>query len=123
MASQMKRMKNNAIVGNIGHFDNELDMAGLEKSSKRVNIKPQVDKYIFEGGNAIIVLAEGCLLNLGCATSHPSFVFSCSFTNQVLAQIELWREKDSGKYARGHVYVLPKILEVSRVRSCFEPFS
>merc|ERR1712244_25845 len=85
----MKKMKNNAIVGNIGHFDNEIDMAGLEKVTKRMNIKPQVDKYTFESGNGVIVLAEGRLLNLGCATGHPSFVMSCSFSNQALAQIEL----------------------------------
>merc|ERR1712032_1180239 len=112
MADSMAKMKNNAIVGNIGHFDNEIDMAGLEKVTKRINIKPQVDKFIFEDtGNAVIILAEGRLLNLGCATGHPSFVMSCSFTNQVLAQLELWKEKDSGKYARGKVYVLPKSLD------------
>jgi len=111
MADTMKKMKNNAIVGNIGHFDNEIDMAGLMKITKRDNIKPQVDKFIFEDGHAIIVLAEGRLLNLGCATGHPSFVMSCSFTNQTLAQLELWKEKDSGKYARGHVYLLPKVLD------------
>merc|ERR1711971_255260 len=85
MVENMKKMKNNAIVGNIGHFDNELDMEGLEKAAKRENIKPQVDRYTFgekDGGNSIIVLAEGRLLNLGCATGHPSFVMSCSFTNQ-----------------------------------------
>merc|ERR1712228_1141699 len=75
------------------------------------NIKPQVDKFTFKSGNSVIVLAEGRLLNLGCATGHPSFVMSSSFTNQVLAQIELWREKSSGKYARGKVYVLPKKLD------------
>lgn len=112
MKDTMSKMKNNAIVGNIGHFDNEIDMDGLMKATKRVNIKPQVDKFIFEDtGNAVIVLAEGRLLNLGCATGHPSFVMSCSFTNQVLAQLELWKEKDSGKYARGKVYVLPKSLD------------
>merc|ERR1712157_226209 len=112
MKDTMSKMKNNAIVGNIGHFDNEIDMEGLMKATKRVNIKPQVDKFIFEDtGNAVIILAEGRLLNLGCATGHPSFVMSCSFTNQVLAQLELWKEKDSGKYARGKVYVLPKSLD------------
>jgi len=112
MKDTMSKMKNNAIVGNIGHFDNEIDMDGLMKATKRVNIKPQVDKFIFEDtGNAVIILAEGRLLNLGCATGHPSFVMSCSFTNQVLAQLELWKEKDSGKYARGKVYVLPKSLD------------
>jgi len=111
MADTMAKMKNNAIVGNIGHFDNEIDMDGLMKITKRDNIKPQVDKFIFQDGKAIIVLAEGRLLNLGCATGHPSFVMSASFTNQTLAQLELWKEKDSGKYARGHVYVLPKLLD------------
>merc|ERR1712194_639873 len=111
MAETMHQMKNNAIVGNIGHFDNEIDMAGLEKMTKRINIKPQVDKFVFEDGHGVIVLAEGRPLNLGCATGHPSFVMSCSFTNQVLAQLELYNEKDSGKYARGKVYVLPKNLD------------
>merc|ERR1719282_484118 len=102
MKDHMAKMRDNAIVGNIGHFDNEIDMAGLMKATKRVNIKPQVDKFVFEEtGNGVIVLAEGRLLNLGCATGHPSFVMSCSFTNQVLAQIELYRERESGKYARG----------------------
>jgi adenosylhomocysteinase len=112
MVDMMKTMKNNAIVGNIGHFDNEIDMDGLIAATTRMNIKPQVDKFIFEDtGRGIIILAEGRLLNLGCATRHPSFVMSCSFTNQALAQIELWKEKDSGKYESGKVYVLPKILE------------
>ena len=111
MAADMAKMKNNAIVGNIGHFDNEIDMDGLMKDAKRTNIKPQVDKFTFESGNAVIILAEGRLLNLGCATGHPSFVMSCSFTNQVLAQLELWKEKDTNKYARGQVYVLPKTLD------------
>jgi len=112
MTETMKKMKNNAIVGNIGHFDNEIDMDGLMKATTRMNIKPQVDKFIFEDtGKGIIILAEGRLLNLGCATGHPSFVMSCSFTNQALAQIELWTEKDSGKYESGKVFVLPKILD------------
>jgi len=111
MADTMSKMKNNAIVGNIGHFDNEIDMAGLEAITKRMNIKPQVDKYTFENGNGVIVLAEGRLLNLGCATGHPSFVMSASFTNQAIAQLELWKEKDTGKYETGKVYVLPKILD------------
>ena len=111
MTEMMSKMKNNAIVGNIGHFDNEIDMEGLMKATKRINIKPQVDKFVFPSGNGVIVLAEGRLLNLGCATGHPSFVMSSSFTNQVLAQIELWKEKDSGKYASGKVYVLPKALD------------
>ena len=111
MTSMMKRMKNNAIVGNIGHFDNEIDCMGLANAAKRINIKPQVDRFVFEDGKGIILLAEGRLLNLGCATGHPSFVMSSSFTNQTLAQLELWKEKDSGKYARGKVYVLPKTLD------------
>merc|ERR1711971_1043313 len=111
MADTMGKMKKNAIVGNIGHFDNEIDMDGLMSITKRMNIKPQVDKFEFEEGRGVIVLAEGRLMNLGCATGHPSFVMSSSFTNQTLAQLELWREKDSGKYATGKVYVLPKILD------------
>jgi len=112
MASDMQKMKNNAIVGNIGHFDNEIDMEGLEKTKgvKRVNIKPQVDKYVFEDGHGIIILAEGRLLNLGCATGHPSFVMSCSFTNQTIAQIDLWENRDTGKYKTA-VYTLPKVLD------------
>merc|ERR1712072_660576 len=108
----MEQMKNNAIVGNIGHFDNEIDMAGLEgfKGIKCDNIKPQVDRFIFPNGKGIIVLASGRLLNLGCATGHPSFVMSCSFTNQTLAQLELWKERDTGKYAKD-VYLLPKELD------------
>mmetsp|Transcript_5551 Transcript_5551/g.11572 ORF Transcript_5551/g.11572 Transcript_5551/m.11572 type:complete len:455 (+) Transcript_5551:382-1746(+) len=111
MADSIKNMKNNAIVGNIGHFDNEIDMEGVMAISTRVNIKPQVDKFVFEGGNGVIVLAEGRLLNLGCATGHPSFVMSCSFTNQALAQLEFWKEKTSDKYKTGHVYLLPKHLD------------
>merc|ERR1719436_394636 len=113
MVNQMEKMKNNAIVGNIGHFDNEIDMAGLEACPgvKRLNIKPQVDKWTFSNGTSIIVLAEGRLLNLGCATGHPSFVMSCSFTNQVVAQLDLWKEKDTGKYKEGEVYTLPKELD------------
>lgn len=112
MIDHMAKMKNNAIVGNIGHFDNEIDMAGLQSypGIQRLNIKPQVDKWIFPDGHAVIVLAEGRLLNLGCATGHPSFVMSCSFTNQVVAQLELWNERKSGKYER-KVYVLPKHLD------------
>merc|ERR1712176_892009 len=98
MNEHMAKLRDNCIVGNIGHFDNEIDMAGLMKITKRINIKPQVDRFVFDSGNGVIVLAEGRLLNLGCATGHPSFVMSCSFTNQALAQIELWTEKDSGKY-------------------------
>merc|ERR1711924_387359 len=96
--------------GNIGHFDNEIDMEGLMKATKRINIKPQVDKFVYSNGKGPIVLAEGRLMNLGCATGHPSFVISCSFTNQVIAQLELWNEKDSGKYEK-KVYVLPKHLD------------
>merc|ERR1712164_130646 len=109
----MKKMKNNAIVGNIGHFDNEIDMAGLEgfPGIKVENIKAQVDRYVFPDGKGIIVLASGRLLNLGCATGHPSFVMSCSFTNQTLAQLELWKERDSGKYTTDKVYLLPKNLD------------
>jgi len=112
MCDMMSKMKNNAIVGNIGHFDNEIDMEGLEKATTRTNIKPQVDRFTFpDTGRSIIMLAEGRLLNLGCATGHPSFVMSNSFTNQTLAQLELWKERDTGKYARGRVYVLPKQLD------------
>ena len=109
MAEHMSKMKNNAIVGNIGHFDNEIDMAGVENwpGIKRQNIKPQVDRFIFPDGHGVIILAEGRLMNLGCATGHPSFVMSCSFTDQVIAQLELWNEKDSGEYEK-KVYVLPK---------------
>merc|ERR1711976_453464 len=112
----MKKMKNNAIMGNIGHFDNEIDMAGLEKTEgiKVENIKPQVDRYVFPNGSGIIVLAAGRLLNLGCATGHPSFVMSCSFTNQTLAQLDLlrnWRETDASKKYKNDVYLLPKDLD------------
>merc|ERR1711959_436334 len=109
----MSKMKNNAIVGNIGHFDNEIDLDGLLNwpGIQRINIKPQVDKFVFPSGNGIILLAEGRLLNIGCATGHPSFVMSCSFTNQVLAQLELWTERNSGKYERGKVYLLDKLLD------------
>lgn len=111
MYEHMAQMKNNAIVGNIGHFDNEIDMENLYKSTTRQNIKPQVDRFVFPDGHGIIVLAEGRLLNLGCATGHPSFVMSASFTNQTLAQIELWTNKDSDKYKTGQVYILPKHLD------------
>jgi adenosylhomocysteinase len=109
-AEHMARMKHNAIVGNIGHFDNEIDMAGLARLSdvRKVEIKPQVHEFVFPDGHSIIVLAEGRLLNLGCATGHPSFVMSMSFTNQVLAQIELFTK--TGDYPLG-VYVLPKQLD------------
>lgn len=111
MTSHMAQMKNNAIVGNIGHFDNEIDMDNLYKATTRQNIKPQVDRFVFPDGHGIIVLAEGRLLNLGCATGHPSFVMSSSFTNQTLAQIELWTNKSNDKYKRGQVYILPKHLD------------
>jgi adenosylhomocysteinase len=115
-ARDMSRMKDKAIVGNIGHFDNEIDMAGLKKVSgvRRVNIKPQYDEWVFPDGHSVLILAEGRLLNLGCATGHPSFVMSASFTNQVLAQIALWQNK--GEYQK-QVYVLPKTLdeEVARL--------
>lgn len=113
LLEHMKRMKNNSIVGNIGHFDNEIDMDNLQKypGIQRIEIKPQVYRYVFpETKNGIIVLAEGRLLNLGCATGHPSFVMSCSFANQVVAQIELWKERNNDKYDK-RVYVLPKSLD------------
>ena len=104
---QMVKMKNGAIVCNIGHFDNEIDVEGLKKYEWE-NIKPQVDHIIFPDGKRIILLAEGRLINLGCATGHPSFVMSCSFTNQVMAQIELW---ENHKNYENKVYVLPKDLD------------
>jgi adenosylhomocysteinase len=109
-AGHMSRMKHQAIVGNIGHFDNEIDMAGLEKTPgvKKVNVKPQVDEWTFPDGHTIIVLSEGRLLNLGNATGHPSFVMSNSFTNQVMAQIEIFTKTD--QYPVG-VYTLPKHLD------------
>jgi adenosylhomocysteinase len=115
-ADQMSRMKDKAIIGNIGHFDNEIDMAGLKKfpGIEHINIKPQYDEWRFPDGHSVLVLAEGRLLNLGCATGHPSFVMSASFTNQVLAQIEL--QENGGRY-ENKVYVLPKKLdeEVARL--------
>ena len=113
MVHHMAQMKNNAIVGNIGHFDNEIDMEGLENypGIKNINIKPQCDKWQFPDGHSVIILAEGRLLNLGCATGHPSFVMSTSFTNQVLAQIDLWENRTTDKYEKGKVYVLPKELD------------
>merc|ERR1711988_1492352 len=109
----MKKMKNNAIVGNIGHFDNEIDMAGLEAfpGIKVENIKPQVDRFEFPDGHGVIVLAAGRLLNLGCATGHPSFVMSCSFTNQVLAQLDLLKNWKETKAYKNDVYLLPKVLD------------
>ncbi|MGN6625222.1 MAG: adenosylhomocysteinase [Tepidisphaeraceae bacterium] len=112
-ADHMAKMKDKAIVANIGHFDNEVDMAGLEKLEetgklKRTNIKPQYDMYTFADGHSVLILAEGRLMNLGCATGHPSFVMSASFTNQTIAQIEL--AQNGGKYDKA-VYVLPKHLD------------
>ena len=109
-AEHMSRMKHQAIVGNIGHFDNEIDMAGLVRMSdvQRVTIKPQVDEFVFPDGHSVIVLSEGRLLNLGNATGHPSFVMSASFSNQVLAQIELYAGAEA--YGRG-VVTLPKELD------------
>jgi adenosylhomocysteinase len=106
----MGRMKHQAIVGNIGHFDNEIDMAGILRMSdvQRVNIKPQVDEFVFPDGHSVIILSEGRLLNLGNATGHPSFVMSCSFTNQVLAQMELHANGSSMEHA---VTILPKHLD------------
>ena len=118
-ADQMAKMKNRAIVGNIGHFDNEIDMAGLAKvpGIRKNNIKPQYDEWIFPDGHSVLVLAEGRLLNLGCATGHPSFVMSASFTNQTIAQVDLWlsatgKKTESGyRYEKGKVYRLPMILD------------
>ncbi|HEY2324094.1 MAG TPA: adenosylhomocysteinase [Thermoanaerobaculia bacterium] len=115
-AAHMGQMKHHAIVANIGHFDNEIDMAGLKKVSgiRKVNIKPQYDEWVFPDGHSVLILAEGRLMNLGCATGHPSFVMSASFTNQMLAQLALWQNK--GEYEK-QVYVLPKKLdeEVARL--------
>jgi adenosylhomocysteinase len=111
----MEKMKHNAIIGNIGHFDNEIDMAGLKKRGiERIEIKPQYDEFRFPSGRSVLILAEGRLLNLGCATGHPSFVMSASFTNQVIAQLELHQHND--KYEK-KVYILPKHLdeEVARL--------
>ncbi len=115
-ADHMARMKDKAIVGNIGHFDNEIDLAGLKKvpGIRKVNIKPQYDEWVFADGHGVLLLAEGRLLNLGCATGHPSFVMSASFTNQVLAQMELWANRGS---LERKVMMLPKRLdeEVARL--------
>jgi adenosylhomocysteinase len=109
----MKKMKNNAIVCNIGHFDNEIDMEDLEQFPGMTveNIKPQVDRFVFPKGNGVIVLASGRLVNLGCATGHPSFVMSCSFTNQVLAQLDLLKNWKETKAYKNDVYLLPKHLD------------
>lgn len=116
----MERTKNNCIIANIGHFDNEIDMNGLKNypGIKKINIKPQTDRWVFPDGHGCIVLAEGRLMNLGCATGHPSFVMSNSFTNQVLAQLSLYDSSLAGtKYEKGKIYVLPKHLdeEVARL--------
>jgi adenosylhomocysteinase len=109
-ADHMARMKHQAIVGNIGHFDNEIDIAGLAQVDgvERINIKPQVDEWVFADGHSVIMLSEGRLLNLGNATGHPSFVMSNSFSNQVIAQVELFGNEE--RYER-EVYVLPKDLD------------
>ena len=109
-AEHMGRMKHQAIVANIGHFDNEIDMAGLARMSdvRNIEVKPQVNEFQFPDGHSVIVLAEGRLMNLGCATGHPSFVMSNSFTNQTIAQIELFTKNDD--YDK-QVYVLPKHLD------------
>merc|ERR1711881_98530 len=106
----MQKMKNNAIVGNIGHFDNEIEMQELEGLAgiKVENIKPQVDRFVFPDGHGVIILASGRLCNLGCATGHPSFVMSCSFTNQVLAQLDLlknWKDTAEGDRYKNDVYL------------------
>jgi adenosylhomocysteinase len=115
-ADHMSKMKDKAIVGNIGHFDNEIDMAGMKKIDgiQKINIKPQYDEWRFPDGHSVLILAEGRLLNLGCATGHPSFVMSASFTNQVLAQMDLWGHKDAYEAT---VMMLPKKLdeEVARL--------
>lgn len=115
----MEKMKNNAIVANIGHFDNEIDMNGLKSfpGVTKVNVKPQTDRWVFPDGHGVIILAEGRLMNLGCATGHPSFVMSNSFTNQVMAQISLYDPEESKRYTKGNIYVLPKHLdeEVARL--------
>jgi adenosylhomocysteinase len=115
-AEHMARMKHQAIVANIGHFDNEIDMAGLNRMSdvQRVNVKPQVDEFLFPDGHSVIVLAEGRLMNLGCATGHPSFVMSCSFSNQVVAQIEMFTRPED--FALG-VHTLPKKLDEKVARA------
>jgi adenosylhomocysteinase len=115
-AEHMSKMKDKAIVANIGHFDNEIDMAGLAKvrGIEKINIKPQYDEWVFPDGHSVMILAEGRLMNLGCATGHPSFVMSASFTNQTLAQLEL--HANAEKYGKT-VTMLPKALdeEVARL--------
>jgi adenosylhomocysteinase len=108
----VNQMKHQAIVCNIGHFDSEIQVGSLYKDQTltKTEIKPQVDQFTFPNGKTITVLAEGRLVNLGCATGHPSFVMSASFTNQVIAQIELWQNREKGKY-KNQVYILPKELD------------
>lgn len=120
----MKKMKDHAIVANIGHFDNEIEYEPLKKipGIVRTTIKPQVDKFTFDDGHSIIILAEGRLMNLGCATGHPSLVMSASFTNQTLAQLELWENITSKKYEIG-VYKLPKVLDEKVARLHLPAFS
>ncbi len=112
LRKHLDAMKNQAIVCNIGHFDLEIDIASMtsDKTLKKVEIKPQVDQFVWPSGKVVTILAEGRLVNLGCATGHPSFVMSCSFTNQVMAQLELWNNKGNGKYKK-QVYLLPKALD------------
>ncbi|MFY1633475.1 adenosylhomocysteinase [Solwaraspora sp. WMMB335] len=121
LADHMARMKHNAIVGNVGHFDNEIDMAGLARvpGIERINIKPQVDEWRFPDGHSVLVLSEGRLLNLGNATGHPSFVMSTSFSNQVIAQVELYTK--IGEYGK-QVYVLPKHLDEKVARLHLDAF-
>jgi len=112
LRKHMDAMKSQAIVCNIGHFDLEIDIASLtsDKKLKKIEVKPQVDQFVWPNGKVLTVLAEGRLVNLGCATGHPSFVMSCSFSNQTMAQIELWQNKDTKKYKK-EVYLLPKALD------------
>jgi adenosylhomocysteinase len=113
-----EKMPNDAIVSNIGHFDVEIDVKWLEaNAASKENVKPQVDRYTLKNGRHIILLAEGRLVNLGCATGHPSFVMSCSFANQVLAQIELWTNRTTDKYKKVDVYILPKELDEKVARA------
>ena len=112
-----EQMPEDAIVCNIGHFDIEIDVAGLKQIAKEVvNVKPQVDRFTLPNGRHVILLAEGRLVNLGCATGHPSFIMSSSFSNQTLAQIELWNDHGK-KYERGKVYMLPKKLDEEVARA------
>ncbi len=109
----MNRMKTQAIVCNIGHFDSEVQVGALynDKKLQRIEIKPQVDQFTWPSGKVLTILAEGRLVNLGCATGHPSFVMSASFTNQTIAQIDLWQNRNAGKYKKGELYILPKELD------------